>query len=468
MNSFPRKKWLTMPVEVAARELDAKILLGLAAARAGYNVIVGSIRAISGALPALPRGVWVTGCIDRSKVADLRLLRQYGYRIVCSDEEGFMQFNDSHYARNRLSEEGMAEIDYMMASSPDHVRIVTDALPGARHKVVQTGNPRTDLLRPEFRAIFGQRAEERRRRFGRFILVNTNFSENALVGQEMLRHMRTITGGIVDEHDRAWYAARHAYETAILEEFAEMFRHLGREMADIPVILRPHPQEDFGRWRRLMKDYPNITVLYEDSVQSWALAAAAVVHNSCTTGVESHLLGRPVITYRPIRSEVYDIWLPNAVSEEITEPGALVQRLRRAVAEADRPASPFEYRHREALEQHFGPLEGPFAFERILELIGTLDVEPECFPSSSFPSPLFKEDVREVIRLVAQQVPKLSRRVFSDTHLDYWLFDRQKFPTMSCDAMATRTAQFQQVNPAMAGVDVRQPARNLFVLTAAN
>src|SRR5262245_25785582 len=104
---FTKKKWLMLPVEVAARELDAKMLLGCAAAQAGYNAVIGSIRAFSKVIPFLPRGVWVTGCIDRSKVEDFRWLKRHGFRVVCSDEEGFMQFSDEHYARNRLSEEGM-------------------------------------------------------------------------------------------------------------------------------------------------------------------------------------------------------------------------------------------------------------------------------------------------------------------------------------------------------------------------
>jgi len=297
------------------------------------------------------------------------------------------------------------------------------------------------------------------------VLVNTNFSENAYVGQEMLRHMRTISGGIVDEHDHAWYAARHAYETAIFDEFADMLRHVGRELPDIPVIVRPHPQEDFARWRTILKEYPSITVLYEGSVHSWALAAAAVVHNSCTTGVESHLLGCPVIAYRPIRSDVYDIWLPNAVSEEITDRHALVRRLRHAVAQMEAGSNGFQYRERQALEHHFGPLEGRYSYERIMDVIESLDVPPEPFPESAFSSAVFKENMREVIRLGAQRLPRrASERVFGRAHLDYWYFDQQKFPTVTRTAFENQVRELRRVNPAFAEIQVTELGRNLFAL----
>jgi len=39
-----------------------------------------------------------------------------------------------------------------------------------------------------------------------------------------------------------------------------------------------------------------------------------MIHNGCMTGIEGALLGTPIIAYQPIRSELYDRPLPNAVS----------------------------------------------------------------------------------------------------------------------------------------------------------
>jgi len=465
MRTFPVKKWITMPVEVAARELDAKLLLGCAAVDAGYNVIVGSIRAVDGSMDALPRGLWITGNIDRTKADDMKRLRRRGYRIVCMDEEAFMQFSDSHYARNRLSVEGIDQIDYMLAAGSDHERMVTTAFPHAKAKVVQTGNPRVDLLRREFRDSFRSLAAERQRRFGRFVLINTNFSENSFVSQAALRHMRVSTGGIADDRDVEWYAARHQYETAMLDEFIRMVHHLGRALPDMSIVLRPHPSENIERWRAEVRTLPNVIVCYEGSVHSWAMAAGAVVHNSCTTGVESHLLGRPVFAFRPIRSDEYDLWLANAVSEEVTSADALVSRLQGIL---DEPQLDPPYRSREALERAFGPLDGRLAYERALDVMNTIHVESTAFPQVGFPSPFLVETLRELARLAGRRLPFVTKKLFGDDYLTYWGFDYQKFPTVRKADIEARVQELYRSRPCFSLPTVTQLSRNLFALTAAS
>ena len=81
-----------MPVDTAVRDLDSRILLGCAAAHAGYGAIVGSQRALEGALPALPRGIFLWNNIDQSKTERLRHLRSLGYHIVVLDDEALLYF----------------------------------------------------------------------------------------------------------------------------------------------------------------------------------------------------------------------------------------------------------------------------------------------------------------------------------------------------------------------------------------
>ena len=47
------------------------------------------------------------------------------------------------------------------------------------------------------------------------------------------------------------------------------------------------------------KNIPNIKVVYKDSIAPWILGSKAVVHSSCTSGIEAYLMGKPVISYLP-------------------------------------------------------------------------------------------------------------------------------------------------------------------------
>jgi hypothetical protein len=66
-------------------------------------------------------------------------------------------------------------------------------------------------------------------------------------------------------------------------------------------------------------------VIHEGSAIPWILGADAVVHNSCTTGVEGFLLDRPTVAYVPVRSKTYDSLLPNSVSRLANTPQELIE-----------------------------------------------------------------------------------------------------------------------------------------------
>jgi hypothetical protein len=70
-----------------------------------------------------------------------------------------------------------------------------------------------------------------------------------------------------------------------------------------------------------------VLVRHHGDVRPWSVAASAVIHNGCTTGIESALLDSPVFAYRPIRDEEYDPPLPNFVSTEVSTKDDLVSNL---------------------------------------------------------------------------------------------------------------------------------------------
>ena len=64
-------------------------------------------------------------------------------------------------------------------------------------------------------------------------------------------------------------------------------------------ILRPHPSENPKHWNKLVQNSNNVKVIYEDSISPWIIASKAVIHSSCTSGIEAFLMRKPVISYIP-------------------------------------------------------------------------------------------------------------------------------------------------------------------------
>lgn len=98
-----------------------------------------------------------------------------------------------------------------------------------------------------------------------------------------------------------------------------MVRVLSQQHRDHQIIIRPHPSESHDPWRQLAAELPNVSVVYEGNIAEWLLAAELLIHNNCTTGVEAYLLGTDTIAYSAFRDEAYDLFLPNALSEEVFE-----------------------------------------------------------------------------------------------------------------------------------------------------
>ena len=82
--------------------------------------------------------------------------------------------------------------------------------------------------------------------------------------------------------------------------------------ADYTIVVRPHPVEKHAPWEAIASRHPRLVVEQTGNVLSWLLAARALVHNGCTTGVEAYALGVPAMAYEPVPNERFDSELPNA------------------------------------------------------------------------------------------------------------------------------------------------------------
>jgi hypothetical protein len=147
-----------------------------------------------------------------------------------------------------------------------------------------------------------------------------------------------------------------------------MLPDLARAFPDRIVVLRPHPVEGHEIWHRAAQGLPNVRVIHEGSVLPWLLAASVLVHNGCTTGVESFALGRPAVSYRPVVSEDHDLRLPNALGYRADSLPELVDVVRGIVERGlSAPADPAQHA---LLAKHLTALDGPLASDRIADALG--------------------------------------------------------------------------------------------------
>lgn len=369
-----RRPHLILPCETRFREFEAKLLLAAQAAERGWDVTVGAKKAIDQRLARLPRGVYVGKSVTARNRGLFGILRLLGHVVTTWDEEGLVYASPQVYHATKIGPDVLNMPVRLFAWGEDNAEAWRSYPDYAGTPIAVTGNPRADLLRPELRGYFAPEAEVLRARHGEFILINTNFSRlnHFNPGESRQRHLIEDGGArIVTEDDPRLGLARH--KEALFAAFMAMAPALARRFPDRKLVLRPHPSESPAIWHELLADCPNAEVIYDGNAAAWLMAAGVMVHNGCTTAVESFLLDRPAIAYRPVTSEDYDHPLPNALSLEARDLDSLCAKVGDALegGTAARAAALAE-RHGIAVRA-VASIDGASACERILDELDGLD-----------------------------------------------------------------------------------------------
>ena len=355
---------ILLPVETITRELDGKLLLAMFAAEAGFDVHIGAMNRI-------PEGdfgpsIYVAKSVRFAK--QVKLMAQLGHKIAAWDEEGLVRFRDDIHM-SRIEREAFS-IPAALFSWGRSNSAIWRAHPFYNAvTIIESGNPRIDLLRLELRSLHREAAERLREQYGPFVLFNTNFSfvnhykpqgRKPKIARGSYDSQSYLTfKELVDEHKRKIFRA-----------FCDAIPEIAAAIAPRRLVIRPHPSENKAAWEQVAAGLANVSVVYEGGVAQWLLAASCLIHNGCTSAVEAAVMKRPVLAYRPVMDAGLDFFLPNALSENFTDVASMGARLREIL---DDESAAVEDAARAALiEEHVAALEGPFACERIVAALQQL------------------------------------------------------------------------------------------------
>ena len=425
------RRWLVLPIETKAREFHAKTFLAAAVAETGIDAIIGEQNALVAQRAQLPRALYIDKSVARTKEAHFRALRDAGSLVAAWCEEGLVYRDHAAYLRERVHAPSLGLAARFYAWGPAHGAHIRGHVPAEAAKVIETGNPRLDLLRPELRGFYAAEVAVLGRRLGPYILVNTNFSRyNHHLGWDWWIEGLKRRGTLTTPEQEAFYFGWREFLGRIHHAFVDLLPHLAAAFPEHLIVVRPHPSEDPAPWHDAAQPLRNVEVLHEGSVVPWLLGAEAVIHNSCTTGLEAHLLGRPVAAYRPALSEIYDSELPNAVSHNAGTVDDLIDLVRGLMARP-RPADGAEG----AVLAHIAGLEGPLAVDAVAADIAALDL-----PESGFAAGPAAGAQRLVARLATAARP-VARRLLKGGRASAYV--DQKFPGIGLDEVRAVLAGIQ-------------------------
>ena len=466
------KLTLLIPVELQVRELDPKLLLACVAARRGFPSVIGPRREMHFHIPSFPKSIYLSKSLTSGSKNVFRNLRRLGHQIVAWDEEALVHLPPESYYQRRLSAVSMQYINYLFAWGEDNVKLwrkypeMPSGLP-----IRITGNPRGDLLRTEMRGLYAHDVEKIRKAHDNFILMNTNFNQVNAYYPDMNILKPPAGPGVVPElsrraigmgMSREYAEGLTRHKQAIFEDFQRLIPVLDQALPDHTIVIRPHPAENQEVYHNIANTCKRVRVTNEGNVVPWLIAAKALIHNGCTTGVEAYALGLPTITYRASINEYYDNAfhrLPNQVSHECFNREQLQQTLTNILNGKLGHADSDE--RKKIMERHLAAMKGPLACDRMVDIFEEINSIQQ-----KAPIPALKDRLKSRVWATRRRIKKGIKEFKGDMSHNKSDFLRHRYPGVSKENLQSRLAQFQQALGDRTELNVEQIFHQFYRISA--
>jgi surface carbohydrate biosynthesis protein len=462
------KATLFIPVENQVRELDSKLLLACVAAKRGFSSVIGSRREMHIHMASFPRGIYLAKSLPVHRNIIFKIMRKLGHEIVAWDEEALVHPQAETYYRRRVCPLGLRYVSHLFAWGEDNAALwrqypeLPTGLP-----IHVTGNPRGDLLRPKIRALFEKDAEGLRKIYGDFILVNTNFNHVNAFSPDLNLFRPVNKPGEEPSFGRAARGMSRDYAEGlrdhkqnIFDKFQQVIPALEQAFPGYNIVVRPHPTENPYIYHHIAAQCERVQVTNEGNVVPWLVATRALIHNSCTTGVEAYAMGVPAISYRAAVNEYYDYGfyrLPNLLSHECFDFKELRVTLERILTGELGTADGDE--RKALIDQYLTAQEGPLACERMVDVLeGMMEgrLELPRPPLHDRLAGLSMSTIRTLIKRAKERLPGSHNRPE---------FQRHRYPEVSLEEIRARLSWFQQVLGDSKELKVEQISKQFFEIS---
>ena len=406
---------LYLPIEDAARELDAKALVAAAAVQRGLSVVIGQQWLIANNHAHMPLGLMVFKGMNARQANAMRAVSAHGHLTGASDEEALGLANMSYIQRD-IDTDLASYCDLFLAQGRLHSDAIAGKTGASKEKILEVGNPRIDLLRAPFKELSAAQARNLRGEHGEYILVNTNIGAvNSVFGGVEEYKEVVIRIGWMDPNkaeDNALFDAIVAYDHANLSLSRAAIAKLSKAFPRSMIVLRPHGSERIDTWQEYCTKYANVKVIHKGRHLSWILGARAMVHTCCTTGLEAEILGQTAVNLRPKAHKglLHRVFIANIANLSVDTPSAVAELLRTVLNGDSRRFDQTRPARLAALAAHIHGIEDTFTFahERIAEVAVNLLTSHGAVANRFSWEPTDRENYLGAVRRTQYQLEKIN------------------------------------------------------------
>lgn len=309
-------------IEETTRELASRVLLCTVAAEMGFSTAIIPQWSIWKRFERLVPGVVVFKGKNAVQTQHMLKARDARHLVAALEEEALGITLDIEI--QRLFDPRTARACDLILAQGENVRDVIIARDQElADRIVVTGNPRIDLLRPPFTTEIMARGEEIKRTHGDYVLINSNIgSVNPRIEDVYSVFNACIQVGLVradHPEDRENFILWSEWERGNLALLTEVIGAYLNHPEYPPLIIRPHPSENISKWRHAYKDEDRVSIILDGDHLPWIAGARLLIHTGCTTGTEAALLGAPVLSLKGGESKWHPVSTSNHVNQTASD-----------------------------------------------------------------------------------------------------------------------------------------------------
>ena len=287
-------------IEIDSRETQSKLLLAILAAARGHEVLLSDIESLEKGIVRgyLQPGIFHTKSITPGKIKIERHNRitEKGSIITSIDEEsGLTNYGYEEMLNTRYSEETVKQTSAIFTWGEDDFNSLKKKFKQYSDKIHKTGSPRVDLWRPLF-VNYWKKPDNAPKK--PYLLIPSNMNVCDKISFE------TVVKNLID----SGYAKRYPKSIESYFKFTsnnfikafkfiEAIKYISRNNNGYDIVFRPHPVECVECWKILLHGIPNIHINCDGDIASWVNNSFAVMHNGCTTALQTIISDKPLLTY---------------------------------------------------------------------------------------------------------------------------------------------------------------------------
>ena len=296
-----------LPVEIASRELDSRLMIASHLSQKGIQCLIGPPSLCSAIARRVGGGLYLHNRMTEGDVPLFKSLVEKNVRVVAIDDEilNASAFPDT-FRGDIFRSLNIEHLDAVFCSTPQEFTAMVDLLPNEEEKIWLVGNPRIEVLSPPFRT-YHQSCLPNWQEEHNYVLIATNFVSANMArsyGMDPITQAKRIFASSnfrpeIVEKLLADGLDIVNWEQNAMKSYIDAIRQLLTAYPEIPFVVRPHPSEEMATWKNLLASHRNVTISKTGSAANWLVSARLLIHAGSTVALEANEMGIPTVYLMP-------------------------------------------------------------------------------------------------------------------------------------------------------------------------